>query len=153
MQLSCVFEKKNAISCLRHERIKLISLCYTIQAFKQAYGFSSIMPLRDKVHWEKMNGAEFKPPLYEKGGRPKKSWRKQPQELEGSTKISKHGVQIHCTYCGGCKRKADLNGKKLPVKRSRESPHGGEEPDITQVEYNIIIQYPIQVIIELTFNC
>ena len=80
--------------------------------------------------------------------------RKQQQELEGGTKISKHGVQIHCTYCGGCKkRKADLNGKKLPVKRSRESPHGGEEPDITQVEYNIIIQYPIQVIIELTFNC
>lgn len=81
----------HAISCLRHERInpeEKVSFCYTIQAYKQAYG-SNIMPVRDQIHWEKMNGVEVKPPLYEKKvGRPKKTRRKQPQELEEGTKIS-----------------------------------------------------------------
>lgn len=139
----------HAISCLRYERIKpeeMVSFCYTIQAYKQAYGFN-IMPVRDKVHWEKTNGVEVKPPLYEKKvGRPKKTRRKQPQELEGGTKISKHGVQIHCRYCRGedhnirgCKkRKTELNGDKLPVRRARTSPHG-KEPYFAQVIYDIII--------------
>lgn len=105
------------------------------------------MPVRDKVHWEKTNGVEVKPPLYEKKvGRPKKTRRKQPQELEGGTKISKHGVQIHCRYCRGedhnirgCKkRKTELNGDKLPVRRARTSPHG-KEPYFAQVIYDIII--------------
>lgn len=58
------------------------------------------MPVRDRTAWEKMNGVEVKPPVYvKKVGRPPKSRRKQPQELEGGTRISKHGVVIHCGYC------------------------------------------------------
>lgn len=103
----------------------------------------------------------MKPPLYEKKvAGPKKTRRKQPQELGDSTKFSKHGVQIHCKYCGGIdhnkrgceKRKSDQNDQKLPVSRVRTYPHGGEEPDISQVEYNIIITYKCYC--EWTvFNC
>jgi hypothetical protein len=35
------------------------------------------MPLRDSIHWEKMQVIEVKPPVYEKKvGRPKKTRRK-----------------------------------------------------------------------------
>lgn len=104
----------------------------------------------------------MKPPLYEKKvGRPKKkkTRRKQPQELGDSTKISKHGV-IHCKYCGGVdhnkrgceKRKSDQNDEKLPVSRVRTCPHGGEEQDISQAEYNIIITYKCYCGMVI-FNC
>jgi hypothetical protein len=52
--------------------------------------------------WTKVDGPEIKPPFYEKVvGRPRKSRRKAPEEKNGGTKLSKHGVQIHCGYCKG----------------------------------------------------
>ncbi|KAJ1294792.1 hypothetical protein BS78_01G173800, partial [Paspalum vaginatum] len=55
------------------------------------------------------------PPIYEKKpGRPPKSRRKQPHEVQGKNgpKLSKHGVVIHCKHCSeanhnaaGCKLK------------------------------------------------
>jgi hypothetical protein len=73
--------------------------CYSIATYLKAYEYS-IMPVRGKEHWEKMNGVEMHPPVYEKKvGRPKKTRRKAPVELEGGTKISKHGVTIHCSIC------------------------------------------------------
>jgi hypothetical protein len=39
----------------------------------QAYGYN-LVPLRGKVHWEKVNGVEVHPPLFTKVmGRPKKN--------------------------------------------------------------------------------
>ena len=68
----------HAISCLRHERIvaeDVIPSCYST-----VYGFN-IIPCADKSNWEKMNGPNVKPPVYEKKiGRPPKSRRKQPQK-------------------------------------------------------------------------
>ena len=74
-----------------------------------------IWPCKDKSEWEKINGPEVKPPVYEKKvGRPPKSRRKQPQEVQGKNgpRLSRHGVVIHCKYCsdanhnsGGCKLK------------------------------------------------
>ena len=70
---------------------------------------------KDKSEWEKVNGPEVKPPVYEKKvGRPPKSRRKQPQEVQGKNgpRLSRHGVVIHCKYCSdanhnssGCKLK------------------------------------------------
>lgn len=144
----------HAISCLRHERIKPedeVSFCYTIQSFKQAYMFN-IMPVRDKTHWEKMNGVPVNPPVYEKKvGRPKTTRRKQPQELDAGTKISKHSVQIHCSYCKnvghnkkGCKkRKAAQNGKNeienIISKEPTPEVEEVDEPIITQVLEIIIL--------------
>jgi len=85
-----------------------------VEAFKNVYGFN-IWPCKDKSEWEKINGPEVKPPVYEKKvGRPPKSRRKQPQEVQGKNgpRLSRHGVVIHCKYCldanhnsGGCKLK------------------------------------------------
>jgi hypothetical protein len=77
----------HAISCLRHERIPAESVlpsCYSTEAFGRAYAFN-IWPCRDQTLWEKMNGPEIKPPVYEKKvGRPTKSRRKQPYEVQGN---------------------------------------------------------------------
>ena len=68
----------HAISCLRSERIQpesVLANCYFVKAFKNAYGFN-IWPCKDKPEWEKVNGPEVKPPVYQKKvGRPPKSRR------------------------------------------------------------------------------
>ena len=112
----------HAISCLRSERIQpesVLANCYSVEAFKNVYGFN-IWPCKDKFEWEKVNGPKVngpkvKPPVYEKKvGRPPKSRRKQPQEVQGKNgpMLSRHGVVIHCKYCSdanhnstGCKLK------------------------------------------------
>lgn len=92
----------HVIACLRHENInpeRMVSTCYSIQTYMQAY-VTCIRPVRDMREWTKVNGPEIKPPFYEKVvGRPKKSRRKAPEEKKEGTKLSKHGVQIHCGYC------------------------------------------------------
>lgn len=68
-----------AIACIREERLSeqdLLPFCYSIEAFKSVYD-NNIMPCSDKAKWEKMNGPQVLPPVYEKKvGRQKK--------LEGS---------------------------------------------------------------------
>ncbi|KAM0850424.1 hypothetical protein ACQ4PT_053092 [Festuca glaucescens] len=94
----------HAIACLRHEKIKpekLVADCYSIQTFMKAYG-THVRPVRDRKEWKKLNGPEVKPPYYEKVvGKPRKSRRKAPEEKQNGTKLSKAGVQMHCSYCGG----------------------------------------------------
>jgi len=49
-----------------------------------------------------VNGPQVLAPIYEKKvGRPKKSRRKQPHEVQGKhgPKMTKHGVVMHCRYC------------------------------------------------------
>ena len=107
----------HAIACLRHERIKpksVLPACYSVQTFNTAYGFN-IWPCRDQRQWEKVDGPQVQPPLYEKKvGRPPKSRKKQPHEVQGKNgpKFSKHGVTVHYSYCteanhnsAGCKLK------------------------------------------------
>jgi hypothetical protein len=84
------------------------------------------LALQDKSEWQKVEATKILPPIYEKRvGRPPKSRRKQPQEVQGKNrpKLSKHGIIMHCSYCGdkghnraSCKlRKEGLN-PKLPTK-------------------------------------
>ena len=48
-----------------------------------------------------MNGVDVQVPIYEKKvGRPARNRKKNPTELEGGTKLSKHGVMMHCSACG-----------------------------------------------------
>ncbi|CAN6354378.1 unnamed protein product [Urochloa humidicola] len=100
----------HAIACFRLDNITpedRVHDCYSIATYLRAYGHT-IMPIRGKEHWEKMNGVEVHPPMYEKKiGRPKKTRKKAPIELEGGTKISKHGVTMHCNIC-----KSDSHNKK-----------------------------------------
>lgn len=68
----------------------------------------------------KMNGVEVHPPMYEKKvGRPKKSRKKAPVELERETKITKHGVTMHCSIC----MSADHN-KKGHYKYAKQNQGG-----------------------------
>jgi len=77
--------------------------CYTSARFLIAYG-PKIYPCADKSIWEKVQGLPVVlPPLYEKKvGRPPKNRRKEPVKLEGTsgTKMSKHGMQMTCSYYG-----------------------------------------------------
>jgi hypothetical protein len=144
----------HAISCLRHERVPPESVlpdCYTTNAFQRAYEFN-IWPCTDKSNWEKINGAEIKPPVYEKKvGRPKKSRRKAPYEVQGKNgpKLTRHGVVMHCTHCkgpghncGGCALKkqgiSSEEAKRIVAAEAHQQAH----QDTTE---------PIQVLAQVKF--
>jgi hypothetical protein len=113
----------HSISCLRHERIppeSMVADCYSIQSFMRAYG-QNIWPCLDISEWEKTNGQEVTPPVYEKKvGRPPKARKKQPQEIQGKfgPKLSKHGVVLHCSWC-----KSDQhNVRTCAMKKAGQKP-------------------------------
>ena len=92
----------HVIACLRHERVRpdlMVETCYELKTYIEAYN-CSIYPIADRSEWTKTNGPDILPPYYEKKcGRPKRSRRKNPEELADGTKLSKHGVKMHCGYC------------------------------------------------------
>jgi hypothetical protein len=102
----------HALAICRNDRINpesLVHKCYRIETYFQAYGYNMV-PLRGRLHWEKMNGVEVNPPLFTKVmGRPKKNRKKGVEEKikKGVKHITKHGVTMHCFVCG----KADHNKK------------------------------------------
>ncbi|XP_044343151.1 uncharacterized protein [Triticum aestivum] len=65
----------HTIACCRADRIdpeELVHKCYSIETYLKAYGHN-IMPMRDKAHWQKMNGIRVHPPVFTKVmGRPPK---------------------------------------------------------------------------------
>ncbi|EEC68507.1 hypothetical protein OsI_36776 [Oryza sativa Indica Group] len=126
--------------CRREDRLSeenFLPHCYSINAFKAVYA-DNIMPCNDKSKWEKMNGPQILPPVYEKKvGRPKKSRRKQPQEVQGRNgpKLTKHGVTIHCSYCHEAnhnKKGCELRKKGIRPKHKtrRNLAEGIEEPSL-----------------------
>ncbi|KAM0847811.1 hypothetical protein ACQ4PT_054781 [Festuca glaucescens] len=121
----------HAIACLRHEKIKLEKLvadCYSIQTFMKAYG-THVRSVRDRKEWKKLNGPEVKPPYYEKVvGRPRKNRRKAPEEKQNGTKLSKAGVQMHCSYC----READHNKAGCELLEADEATQQGDAAAATR---------------------
>lgn len=103
----------HSIACFREERIDpedMVHKCYTIETYLQAYGHN-VMPMRDRAHWEQVDGPFIHPPVYKKRmGRPPKNRKKTPEEKlqkDGSIALNKKGVSMHCSICG----KADHNKK------------------------------------------
>ena len=141
----------HACACLRHERVKpeqMVSKCYSIHTYMQAYG-TTIRPLRDKSEWTKTNGPTVQPPLYEKKiGRPKKSRRKNPEEKEGGTRLSRAGVVIHCGYCReaghnrtGCPRLQAIAEAEAAADNS-QAANNSQHADNSQAEENDSIPRP-----------
>jgi hypothetical protein len=133
-----------SLSCLRHERIPAESTlpnCYSTEAFNRAYGFN-IWPCSDRSQWEKVNGTDIQPPKYEKkAGRPKKSRRKAPYEVQGKNgpKLTKHGVAMTCSHCkgvghnaAGCRLKKDgissEEAKRMVAATQQQSDAPNDEP-------------------------
>jgi len=120
----------HAISCLRHERIppeSVVNECYSSASFMMAYG-NTIWPCKDKSAWVKVDASEVLPPVYEKKvGRPPKSRRKQPYEIQGPSgpKLTKHGVIITCRYCG----KSGHNRATCDLRKQRKESAGSALPD------------------------
>ena len=122
----------HAISCLRHEKMaaeSIVDSCYSVVSFLTAYA-NNIWPCKDMSEWEKTNGPDVAPPVYEKKvGRPPKERKKQPEEVQGrfGPKLSKHGLVMHCGWCKStehnvktCKLKKD--GIKPPEVREELVP-------------------------------
>ena len=87
----------------------VVHSCCNIESYMEAYGYN-LVPLRAKVHWQKMNGVHVLPPLYTKVmGRPKKNRKKAPEEKEkmGVKYVTRHGLTMHCGIC----HKPDHNKK------------------------------------------
>jgi hypothetical protein len=108
----CGIPCHHAIACCRNDRISpesLVHNCYSIETYKKAYAHT-LVPLRARCFWEKMNGVTVHPPLFTKVmGRPKKNRKKTPEEKEkqGAKFVTRAGTTMHCSICG----KADHNKK------------------------------------------
>jgi cytochrome c peroxidase len=79
------------------------------------------MPCFDKTNWMKMNGPNIETSIYEKKiGRPPKSRRKQPHEIQGKNgpSLSRHGIIIHCSWC----HKPNHNSKGCSLKKAGIRP-------------------------------
>jgi hypothetical protein len=111
--------------------------CYSIETYMQSYGYN-IWPVRDKIHWEKMNEVDVQSPIYDKKvGRPAKSRKKNPIELEGGTKLSKHGVTMHCSACGSATHNKRTCQKYYTDRRNMPNPEEKlkeyDDPSILEV--------------------
>ena len=122
---------RHGVACLRHERIKpedVVNKCYSIDAFKAAYG-KVIMPCSDPRVWPKTNGPQMLPPNYEKKvGRPGKKRKKNPLEEDNGTRMSRHGIIGHCSVCnqpGHNKRKCPELGRGQPT--TTQDPRAAHE--------------------------
>lgn len=140
----------HAIACCRHDRINpesLVHSCYSIDTYMKAYRHT-LVPLRGRVFWEKMNGPVIQPPLYTKVmGRPKKNRKKAPEEKKkkGVTIFTKSGVTMHCSLCG----KPDHNKKghqkfvQNQVQQQHREIHGeDEERDIPYILQHVVPHIP-----------
>lgn len=115
--------------------------CYSVERYKATYAHI-VCPCKDKTEWAKMNGPPILPPEYKKHvGRPTRCRRKAPGEVDargGGKRMSRHGVIMHCSYCG--EPDHNINGctwKKagLPDPRTTSvppPPPPDAEPVITQ---------------------
>uniref|UniRef100_A0A453FLQ3 Zinc finger PMZ-type domain-containing protein n=1 Tax=Aegilops tauschii subsp. strangulata TaxID=200361 RepID=A0A453FLQ3_AEGTS len=121
----------HSIACFREERIDpedMVHKCYTIETYLQAYGHN-VMPMRDRAHWEQVDGPFIHPPVYKKRmGRPPKNRKKTPEEKlqkDGSIALNKKGVSMHCSICG----KADHNKKGHQKFMQREMEREAQEQE------------------------
>jgi hypothetical protein len=134
----------HAIACMRHERMKpesMVSSCYSMATYLQAYG-GQIFPLRDKDEWAPVDASPILPPLYEKcAGRRKKNRRKQPEESEDGTRLSRHGSVVHCGYCrkeghnrSGCNeyKAAIIRENSMEQEEDEQQQHDAPEPTFHQ---------------------
>lgn len=134
----------HAISCMRAEDwnpAEHVHKCYSVERYKATYAHI-VCPCKDKTEWAKMNGPPILPPEYKKHvGRPTRCRRKAPGEVDargGGKRMSRHGVIMHCSYCG--EPDHNINGctwKKagLPDPRTTSvppPPPPDAEPVITQ---------------------
>ncbi|CAN6268940.1 unnamed protein product [Urochloa humidicola] len=106
----------------------MLPACYSIETYINVYGFN-IMPCSDKSNWVKTNGAQVQPPIYEKKvGRPPKSRRKQPQEVQAQhgAKLTRHGVIITCSWCHQENHnRAGCSLRKLGIKPGQRNANQG----------------------------
>jgi hypothetical protein len=72
----------HAIACcrtLRRDPDQYVHGSYSIAAYRRAYAYK-LVPLRERVFWEKVPGKQIHPPLFTKVmGRPKKNRKKAPE--------------------------------------------------------------------------
>ncbi|KAM0915500.1 hypothetical protein ACQ4PT_010815 [Festuca glaucescens] len=131
---------RHACAVFRHERIKpesVVHKCYSIDAFKAAYG-QVIMPCSDPKVWPKMNGPAMRPPKFDKQvGRPSKKRRRSALEEEDGTRMSRHGIVGHCSICNSIehnKRKCPRRGEYAAA-QEEHAPAQEEHAPAAQEEY------------------
>ncbi|KAM0825792.1 hypothetical protein ACQ4PT_069327 [Festuca glaucescens] len=148
---------RHACAVFRHERSKpesVVHKCYSIDAFKAAYG-QVIMPCSDPKVWPKMNGPAMRPPKFDKQvGMPSKKRRRSALEEEDGTRMSRHGIVGHCSICNSTehnKRKCPRCGEYATAQEEHAAPAQEEhaapaQKDIVPVHVEPQPQ-PIQVVL------
>ena len=128
---------------MRHEDIDPITLvdkCYSVEMHQKAYSHI-VYPCKDMSEWERMDGPPILPPLYTKHvGRPTKIRRKAPGEVDargGGKKMSRHGVIMHCKYCGH----PDHNIAGCKFLKAGLPPPNASEDNVAPPEVELVITH------------
>ena len=114
----------------------------------QSYGYN-IWLVRDKIHWEKINGVDVQPPIYDKKvGRPAKNRKKNPIELEGGTKLTNTWSDnaLQCLWATHNKRTCQKYADQINVPNPEEELEEYDNPSILEV-------YEVQSFFRTRFFC
>ncbi|KAH6781881.1 hypothetical protein C2S52_001303 [Perilla frutescens var. hirtella] len=117
----------HAIRCIFHARQDPVT--YVDEFFYKAnmiecykYGLT---PINDPVEWPYSNEPSILPPKYAKPpGRPKKNRRRAPDEIQSSNKLSRSGIRMTCTKCGGLGHNKRTCKAINPSKETTPTPQG-----------------------------
>ncbi|KAH7863402.1 hypothetical protein Vadar_017045 [Vaccinium darrowii] len=96
---------------LDRDMVDYIHDCYKVRTYLATYS-NFLTPMNGKDMWPNEGYPTLLPPdVKKRAGRPKKARRREPEENEDPTKLSKRGMKMSCSSCGkighnkrGCKQ-------------------------------------------------
>ncbi|KAF7133524.1 hypothetical protein RHSIM_Rhsim09G0049900 [Rhododendron simsii] len=89
-----------SIKFLSQDPFNYVHECYKVDTYLKCYG-NLLSPMNGRDLWPETDNPFMLPPNVKKrSGRPKKARRREPDEPQDPTKLTKRGVKMRCSACG-----------------------------------------------------
>lgn len=110
-----------SIKFLSQDPFNYVHECYKVDTYLKCYG-NLLSPMNGRDLWPETDNPFMLPPdVKKRSGRPKKARRRELDEPQDPTKLSKRGVKMRCSACGtvghnkrGCKQGASTSATPTP---------------------------------------
>ncbi|KAH7862346.1 hypothetical protein Vadar_003544 [Vaccinium darrowii] len=134
-----------SIKFLQQDPFDYVHEWYKVSTYLKCYE-NLLSPINGRDLWPETNNPVMLPPdVKKRSGRPKKARRREPEEPQDPTKLTKKGVQMRCSACGkvghnkrGCK-KTKPQGEGPPRKKSHvdASTSAANVPSVSDPAANV----------------
>ncbi|KAH7847184.1 hypothetical protein Vadar_022991 [Vaccinium darrowii] len=134
-----------SIKFLQQDPFDYVHEWYKVSTYLKCYE-NLLSPINGRDLWPETNNPIMLPPdVKKRSGRPKKARRREPEEPQDPTKLTKKGVQMRCSACGkvghnkrGC-NKTKPHGEGPPRKKSHvdASTSAANVPSISDLAANV----------------